>query len=89
MSVYRTIGPLVPLFYDGNNHLKRQQRNRNKGMVWLVLHMYICSAQSRNWYKSGIDLRKVILTLSDKVRIPTLPDSIPELSVRKVGIKTK
>ena len=37
-----------------------------------------------------LHLRKVgILTLSDKVRIPTLRSSIPELSVRKVGIGTK
>ena len=37
-----------------------------------------------------LHLRKVgILTLSDKVRIPTLSGSIPELSVRKVGIRTK
>ena len=48
MSVYRTIGPLVPLFYDGNNHLKRQQRNQNKGMVWLVLHMYTEQKKKRN-----------------------------------------
>ena len=37
-----------------------------------------------------LHLRKVgILTLSDKVRIPTLHSSIPELSVRKVGIGAK
>ena len=51
---------------------------------------YICSAQSRNWYNSGIVLRKVgILTLPGKVRIPTWHGSIPELFVRKVGIGTK
>ena len=34
-----------------------------------------------------LHLRKVgILTLSDKVRIPTLPGSIPELSVHKVSL---
>ena len=52
------------------------------------MHTCIFSAQSRNRYNSGIaelHLRKVgILTLSDKVRIPTLHGSIPELSVRKV-----
>ena len=35
----------------------------------------------------GIVLHKVgILTLPGEVRIPTLPGSIPELSLRKVGI---
>ena len=50
----------------------------------------ICSAQSRNRCDSGIALRKVgILTLPGKVGIPTWSGSIPELSVRKVGIGTK
>ena len=51
---------------------------------------YICSAQSRNRYNSGIVLRKVgILTLLRKVGILTLRKTIPELSLRKVRIGTK
>ena len=58
-----------------------------------ITHCMVCVCVLR---KVGIGtipelhLRKVgILTLSDKVRIPTLRSSIPELSVRKVGIGTK
>ena len=54
------------------------------------LGQYICSAQSRNQYNSGIVLRKVgILTLLRKVGILTLRKTIPELSLRKVRIGTK
>ena len=56
-------------------------------MLFLI---YICSAQSRNRYHSGIVLRKVgILTLLRKVGILTLRKTIPELSLRKVRIGTK
>ena len=52
--------------------------------------LYICSAQSRNRYNSGIVLRKVgILSLLRKVGILTLRKTIPELSLRKVRIGTK
>ena len=48
-----------------------------------------CSAQSRNRDNSRIVLYKVgILTLSGRVGIRTLHGSIPELSLRKVGIGT-
>ena len=51
---------------------------------------YICSAQSRNRDNSRIVLDKVrILTLLGEVGIPTWHGSIPELSLRKVGIGTK
>ena len=47
------------------------------------------SAQSRNRDNSRIVLDKVgILTLSDRVGIPTWHSSIPTLSLRKVGIGT-
>ena len=50
---------------------------------------YLCSAQSRNRYNSGIVLHKVgILTLLHKVGILTLRKTIPELFLRKVGILT-
>ena len=66
--------------------------------VWLWYffqkHLYlmkcICSAQSENLDNSGIALRKVkIPKLADRVRILTLRGTIPELSVRKVRIRTK
>ena len=51
---------------------------------------YICLAQSRNRYNSGIVPRKVgILTLLRKVGILTLRKIIPELSLRKMRIRTK
>ena len=50
---------------------------------------YICSAQSRNGYNSGIVPAKVgILTLPGNVRILTWHGSIPELSLPKVRIGT-
>ena len=55
-----------------------------------VQYVHICSTQSRNRTIPELHLHKVgILTLSDKVRIPTLHGSIPELSVRNVGIGAK
>ena len=49
-----------------------------------------CSAQSRNRDNSRIVPDKVgILTLSGEVGIPTWHGSIPESSLRKVGIGTK
>ena len=54
------------------------------------IEIYICSAQSKNRYNSGIVLRKVrILTLSAVVGILTLRKTISELLLRKVGIGTK
>ena len=51
---------------------------------------YICSAQSRNRYDSGIVLRKVgILTMLRKVGKLTLRKTIPELYLHKVRIGTK
>ena len=50
----------------------------------------ICSALSRNRDNSRIVLDKVgILTLSGEVGIPIWHGSIPESSLRKVGIGTK
>ena len=50
----------------------------------------VCSAQSRNRDNSRIILDKVgILTLSGEVGIPTWDGSIPESSLRKVGIGAK
>ena len=50
----------------------------------------MCSAQSRNRDNSRIVLGKVgILTLSGEVGIPTWHVSVPEFSLRKVGIGTK
>ena len=49
--------------------------------MYIYLNAYICSAQSRNRYNSGIVLRKVgILTLLRKVGILTLRKTISELS---------
>ena len=56
----------------------------------LINIRYICSAKSRNRDNSRIVLDKVrILTVSGDVGIPTWHGSIPESSLRKVGIGTK
>ena len=61
-----------------------------KTILMPALKVYICSAQSKNWYNSGIVLRKVrILTLPREVGILILRKTIPELLLRKVGIWTK
>ena len=55
-----------------------------------ILAEYTCSTESRNWDNSRIVLRKEgILTLSGEARIPTWHGSIPDFSLRKVGIGTK
>ena len=69
--------------YRGRKTTMQQQQQ-------LYCRCYICSAQSRNRYNSGIVLRKVgILTLLRKVGILTLRKTIPELCLRKVRIGTK
>ena len=56
----------------------------------IIFPIYICSAQSRNRDNSRIVPDKVgILTMSGEVGIPTWHGSIPESSLRKVGIGTK
>ena len=53
-------------------------------------YLYICFAQSENLDNSEIALPKVrIPKLADRVGILTLHGTIPELSMRKVRIRTK
>ena len=56
----------------------------------IIIFQCIRSAQSKNRDNSRIVPDKVgILTLLGEVGIPTWLGSIPELSLRKVGIGTK
>ena len=56
----------------------------------ILCYLCYCSARSRNRDNSRIVLDKEeILTLLGEVGIPTWLGSIPELSLRKVGIGTK
>ena len=68
----------------------RKVEIRHTNLYGYVVLTSICSAQSRNQDNSRTVLDKVgILTLSGEVGIPTWHGSIPELSLRKVGIGTK
>ena len=74
--------------FPQHNHLIKRKYYTNKFKGYYS--KCICSAQSENLDNSGIVPREVrIPTLADRVRILTLHGSIPELSVRKVGIGTK
>ena len=84
--LYKPYSKLYILTELSANDVKFISVDRQK----LDLSKYICSAQSDNLDNSGIVPREVrIPTLADRVRILTLCGSIPELSVRKVGIGTK
>ena len=72
-------------------HKKKKKRFHSVSLgLFIYTYTCICSAQSRNRDNSRIVPDNVeILTLSGEVRIPTWHGSIPELSLRKVGIGTK
>ena len=72
-------------------HIVRRVDQLLTGKIFSRWHWkYICSAQNKNRYNSGIVLRKVrILTLSAVVGILTLRKTISELLLRKIGIGTK